>query len=62
MLTYSYTESNRPQTIKLQATLTFLVCSSPRVKCTTSDLRSISHVHAVFALPSVHRVNTVLNL
>ena len=34
MLTYSYTESNRPQRIKIRATPTFLVCLSPRVKCT----------------------------
>ena len=34
MLTYSYTESNQPQKIKIRATPTFLVCLSPRVKCT----------------------------
>ena len=34
MLTYSYTESNQPQSIKIRATPTFLVCLSPRVKCT----------------------------
>ena len=53
---YSYTESNRPQRIKIRATPTFLVCLYPRVKWTTLDLRSISHVHTVFALPSVARV------
>ena len=34
MLTYSYTESNQPQKIKIRATPTFLVCLSPRVNCT----------------------------
>ena len=34
MLTYSYTERNQPQIIKIGATPTFLVCLSPRVKCT----------------------------
>ena len=34
MLTYSYTERNQPQRIKIRATPTFLVCLSPRVKCT----------------------------
>ena len=34
MLTYSYTEINQPQRIKIRATPTFLVCLSPRVKCT----------------------------
>ena len=34
MLTYSYTERNQPQRIKMRATPTFLVCLSPRVKCT----------------------------
>ena len=51
MLTYSYTESNRPQIIKIRAT--------PGKMYTASDLRSISHVHAVFALPSVPRVYTL---
>ena len=34
MLTYSYTERNQPQIIKIRATPTFLLCLSPRVKCT----------------------------
>ena len=34
MLTYSYTERNQPQRIKIRATPTFLVCLSPQVKCT----------------------------
>ena len=34
MLTYSYTEINQPQIIKIRATPTFLLCLSPRVKCT----------------------------
>ena len=34
MLTYSYTERNQPQRINIWATPTFLVCLSPRVKCT----------------------------
>ena len=34
MLTYPYTERNQPQRIKIRATPTFLVCLSPRVKCT----------------------------
>ena len=34
MLTYTYNERNQPQIIKIRATTTFLVCLSPRVKCT----------------------------
>ena len=34
MLTYTYTERNQPQRIKIRATPTFLLCLSPRVKCT----------------------------
>ena len=56
MLTYSYTESNRPQRIKIRVTYLSRLFISTGKMYTTSDLRSISHVHAVFALPSVPRV------
>ena len=57
MLTYSYTERNQPQKIKIRATPTFLVLFISTGKMyTTSGLVSISYVHAVFALPSVPRV------
>ena len=55
---FIYTESNRPQIIKIRATPTFLVCLSPRVKCTQHLIcgRSLTFMLLVFALPSVPRV------
>ena len=49
-------KSKRPQIIKIRATPRFYLSRlfiSTGKMYTTSDLRSISHVHAVFALPSV---------
>ena len=58
MLTYSYTERNQPQIIQntSHTYLSRLFISTGKMY-TTSGLGSISHVHAVFALPSVPRVH-----
>ena len=57
MLTYSYTERN-PTTKNQNTSHTYLsrLFISTGKMYTTSGLVSISHVHAVFALPSVPRV------
>ena len=54
MLTYSYTERNQPQRIKIRATPTFLVCLSPRVKCTQHPVWCRSLTFMLCSLYSVY--------
>ena len=54
MLTYSYTERNQPQRIKIRATPTFLVCLSPRVKCTQHPVWCRSHTFMLCSLYPVY--------
>ena len=61
MLTYSYIESNQSQTNQntSHTYLSRLFISTGKMY-TTSDLQSISHIHTVFALPSVPRVIIII--